>query len=43
MPVLPSRRRVEMGAVTQGEAALPPVMKKSTKLVSRGKRENVLA
>ena len=43
MTVLPSRRRVAMGAVTQGEEALPPVIKKSTKLVSREKRENVLA
>jgi Ca-activated chloride channel family protein len=43
MPVLPSRRRVAMGAVTQGEGSLPPVMKKSTKLVSKEKRENVHA
>jgi len=43
MPVLPSRRRVAMGAVTQGEASLPPVMKKSTKLVSKEKKARVHA
>jgi len=43
MPVLPSRRRVAIGAVTQGETALPPVVKKSTKLVSKEKIERVHA
>ena len=41
MPVLPTRRRVAMGPVTDGEPALPPVMKKTTKLVSKDKREQV--
>jgi Ca-activated chloride channel family protein len=43
MPVLPTRRRVAMGPVTDGEPALPPVMKKTTKLVSKDKREQVAA
>ena len=43
MPVLPTRRRVAMGSVTDGEHALPPVMKKTTKLVSKDKREQVAA
>jgi Ca-activated chloride channel family protein len=41
MPVLPTRRRIAMGSVTDGEPALPPVMKKTTKLVSKEKREEL--
>lgn len=41
MPVLPTRRRVAMGVVTEGETPLPPIMKKTTKLVSKERREEV--
>lgn len=43
MPVLPGRRRVAMGPVTDGEAALPPVIRKTTKLVSKAKPSQVYA
>ena len=39
IPSLPTRRRVAMGATTLGETALPPVLKKTTKLVSKKKLE----
>ncbi|KRO63099.1 MAG: VWA domain-containing protein [Verrucomicrobia bacterium] len=43
MPVLPGRRRVAMGAVVEGDGALPPVIKKKTKLVSKEKAAGALA
>ena len=43
MPVLPGRRRVAMGPVTDGEEALPPVIRKTTKLVSKNKPSQVYA
>jgi len=35
IPSLPTRRRVAMGTTTTGEAALPPLLKKTTKLVAK--------
>ena len=35
IPALPTRRRVAMGATTSGGPDLPPVLKKTTKLVSK--------
>jgi Ca-activated chloride channel family protein len=43
MPVLPGRRRVAMGTVVEGGSALPPVIKKKTKLVSKEKAAGALA
>lgn len=42
IPALPARRRVAMGANIMGEPDLPPVLKKTTKLVSKT-REKVTA
>lgn len=42
IPSLPTRRRVAMGATTMGDAGLPPVPKKTTKLVAK-KRAEVVA
>lgn len=42
IPALPARRRVAMGATISGESALPPVLKKTTKLVSKS-RDKVAA
>ena len=39
IPSLPTRRRVAMGTTTTGEAALPPVLKKTTKLVAKKRAE----
>lgn len=39
IPALPGRRRVAMGTTISGESLPPPVLKKTTKLVSREARE----
>ena len=43
IPALPGRRRVAMGTTTSGESLPPPVLKKTTKLVSREAREEIRA
>jgi Ca-activated chloride channel family protein len=43
IPALPGRRRVAMGTTTSGETLAPPVLKKTTKLVSKEAREGVHA
>ena len=43
IPALPGRRRVAMGTTTSGEVLAPPVLKKTTKLVSKETREKVYA
>ena len=41
IPSLPTRRRVAIGTTTTGEAALPPMLKRTTKLVAKKRAEVV--
>ena len=43
VPTLPGRRRVAMGTTTLGEPLLPPLVRKTTKLVSTEPRKKVRA